>query len=972
MNHHFYLTFVLALFMGLVGPVSAQYTWENHGPDNIGSATRALAFFDDGNGLLAGSQGGSLWRSTSQGQTWERVASYTGNPHISSIEVEGNTIYVGTGTARFRSTDKQNRFGEPVDYDYRSDRANYVGNLRGKPGAGVYVSTDNGATWSNQNATTSGTLGAGTLNYEGPFTDVLKVEAQDEHVLVATVEGLYYSNDRLQSLQPVQGPAFLQENAIYDVEFAADGRVFASAHRTGPRQTDSVYVSTNQGRSFTPFVDEFLYQPGGLLNANASLRTELAVAPSNPNILYLASTLASGEVAGVVRHDLSRNSWRRVAPVGGQGFNPLGGAASNVFVLEVSPADENALILAGERWFTYTDETSWNQTAQHVNPATNSYLPAPIYAVAFDPNDPRTFWVGTQGAITASFDGGETFAPRSKGYESTVTLTVSSLAYQLVGGEEPERYDAVMGGSLNHGVLYNGKYNTEQPNLQPARQGFGQISNTNFTPIVASLLHPGSLVVQGGDGGLLRSLNLGEIYETFYGLPILPQVANLQPANSDTIIDRTDANDEGGGTLRNVPTPAQVVFALDEYIPTDLADAWMAPDADVSVKEAQEQVPSYLFFCSSNYVWIVNNPFGDLLQTRWNRLTASLVDGRDEVFTAMTVAQNEDHTVFVGTSQGNLFRLDRPHDLANFDAQENVVKLTENFNAANLGFMEGRAITDLALDPADPNRLVVTYAGYADTRSVLQGWPHITYNARDSIPQFGAVQMRDQGRPQAYAAQFVQDEGESVLLLGTENGLYSLRNFSELLPSRSVRADITLELPQTAVYDIYQRPYRVVINSDALTRTVEVEVPVGDTVKVEEREVEVDQFRLEADGKVYLATYGQGFWSTNSLNARLGPPQPGPAPAVASFSSRLYPNPSRGKAPQLELELPEDAQVQVRILALDGREVWRASQSWEAGRQTRALDLPARLSSGLYLVSLTVRSAHERFAAQHKLLWSKP
>ena len=973
MSRYLYSFLLLGVItFGAILPVSAQYTWENHGPDNIGSTTRALAYYNNGNAILAGSQGGGLWQSTNQGGSWQLVPGFDGNPHISSIAVDGSRIFVATGTSRFRVPSNQSRFNFPPSYDYRTDLSGYFGNLQGKPGAGVYVSSDNGQTWSNENGTTRAPFGDGTLSNEGPFTDIMKVASRDGIVLVATAEGLYFSPNNLESVVPVGGPSFIQDNVVFDIEFAAGGRVYASVHRDDNNPTDSIFVSEDNGRTFRTITDPYLYQPGGLFLANRAVRTELAVAPSNENILYVASTLASGEIAGVLRYDISTEDWTTVAPRGGAGFLPLGSNGRDAFVLEVFPDDENSLILAGQNWFTYSTEESWNQTAQHINPSTNSYIPSPIYSVTFDPNNNNAFMIGTDGVITRSEDRGATFSPRSKGYESTVAMTVSAIAYEI-DGDEPESVDAILGGTFNAGVLFNGKYNSTQANLQPARQGFGTLSARRYTRVAPSLLHPGSLIIQGTDGGLVRSLNLGEIFETFYGLPILPQVANLVPATSDTIIDRNNANASGGGTLLNRPGPTQIVFALDEFIEEDLANDLLQDQetSNVSVEEALADIPSRIYFCSRNYVWVVNDPFGDLLQVRWNRISGSLVDGINEVFTAIEVADNPEHTLFLGTSNGNIFRIDRPHDLANFDVDKNITLITADHSAVGLGSMNGRWITDIAIDPLDPNRVAVTYAGYAEP--VIFGWTQVTYNAMDSLPQFGAIRTTSLGNPQSYSAKFVEDGGESVLLVGTESGLYSFRNLGDISPINTISADITTEIEGATIYDIYQRPYRAKIRQKQLTRNVEIEVPIGDTVIVEQREVEVDQLLLERDDNIYLASYGRGYWSTNSLAARLR--NPGTTPGdelLQDFRATLFPNPSRGERPSLMMNLPESGTVRVRVMALDGREVSLQAGDFESGLHTWPLELSPQLNSGMYLVNVTVQGETQQYQSQQKLLWAQP
>ncbi len=966
-----YLYPYLSIFLVLAGmwiPLQGQYTWENHGPDNIGSITRTIAFYNNGSAIMAGSQGGGLWQSFDNGDSWQPVPGYTGNPNVTSLAVDGSTLLVGTGSTKFRETFNERSLNYPSTYDYRTDRGGFFGNLQGKPGGGVYISTDNGESWSNDNGTTKAPFGAGTLQNEGPFTDIMKVAARDGNILIGTAEGLFFSNNELGTVLPVNGPDFLQDNMVFDIEFAAENRVYATVHRDNDNPTDSVFISTDNGRSWSTLTDEFLYQTGGILLANRSVRTEIAVAPSNENIVYIASCLASGEVAGVVRYDISADEWTRVSPRGGGDFNPLGGNGRDAFVLKVLPNDENALILAGNRWFTYSEAESWNQTAQHINPSTNTYIPTPIFDIAFDPNNPNAFLIGTGGQITSSQDGGETFARRSKGYESTVAMTVTSLGYRIEG-EEGQDLDAIIGGTLSSGVLMNAKYNTEQANLQPAKQGFGQLSTRRYTRVAASLLAPGTLVIQGTDGGLVRSLNLGEIFETFYGLPLLPQVANLVPATSDTIIDRTDANESGGGTMLDRPTPAQSVFALDEFIPEDLASQLTNDGEEVSVDEVLEEVSSYIYFCSQHYIWVVNRPFDDLLQVRWNRISNELVDGTNEVFTAMEVAHTDDHTLYVGTSRGNIFRIDRPHDLENFDVNVNVVKLTEDFDAVGLNFMEGRWITDLAVDPNDPNTLAVTYAGYSDP--AVFGWPHVTYNALDSMPTFGAIRSAALNNAPTYTAKFIDDGGNSVLLLGTELGLYSLRNLGAIVNPGLVTAEVTPELEGPIVYDIFARPYRAVVQEKALTRTIEVEVVVGDSTITETREVEVDRFQLEDDQNIYIATYGRGFWSTNSLSARLRGGEGTEDPLTQAFGTALYPNPTEGATPSLKVELPEAGQGRLRVIGLDGRIIHLQELDLQAGATQVPLKMPQALSTGIYVVEIEVQGETEQYRAQHKLLWTQ-
>jgi hypothetical protein len=100
--------------------------WEEVGPDNIGGRTRAILQVNESL-LLAGGVSGGLFKSTNQGNTWERVPSFNQNMSVSSMAKLGNgNIYVGTGSTH------------EIVYDFQGS---------GFLGGGLFVSTDNGATW---------------------------------------------------------------------------------------------------------------------------------------------------------------------------------------------------------------------------------------------------------------------------------------------------------------------------------------------------------------------------------------------------------------------------------------------------------------------------------------------------------------------------------------------------------------------------------------------------------------------------------------------------------------------------------------------------------------------------------------------------------------------------------------------------------------------------------------------------------
>ncbi len=590
-----YLTVFLWVFTQI--SANAQFNWEFLGPDNLGSKTRALAFLSDGT-LLAGSEGGGLWSTSDQGVSWQLVDAYNGNPNITSIAVNGDRIYIGTGATSFTLTPFLAAQGG--NFDFSSVAEGFIGYI-GIPGGGVYVSLDNGATWSNANATTSGPFGDGTLNYQGSFVAIQKVISQGDRTLIGTRSGLFLSLvPDLSIIIPATGnsPDFFNYT-FFDLAFGEGDIVYAST-------ADSVFRSIDGGLTFRTITDPALFDRGRL----SFQRTSIAVAPSQPQTVYIAGNRSNGELSGVWRSDDSGESWRRYAPPGSPGFTPLGSSGRDAFTLEVFPDNPDELILAGDAYYTFTVEEGWQPAASHVDPTSSNFLPTLIHDVVFTPQDPSVFYIGTDQQIARSTDRGHSFSIKTKGYEAGMLYSAASLG--LVGSE------ALLASSPIGGTLFNGRHLSGLPSAQ----GFNDISSVRGGLVRVSYSFPGTIITQDEDGGLIRSLSAGEAFETFYGFPQSPGVTGLTVNVADTLIDRTGPQEEGVGLVDNGGIP-RTPWVLDEVIADNLLSSGR--------EGIQSEVEHRIFFCSRRYVWLVENALGDPdgLQPSWNRLTNVLASGNE-------------------------------------------------------------------------------------------------------------------------------------------------------------------------------------------------------------------------------------------------------------------------------------------------------------------------------------------------------
>ncbi|MEZ4688434.1 MAG: T9SS type A sorting domain-containing protein, partial [Bacteroidia bacterium] len=392
----------------------------------------------------------------------------------------------------------------------------------------------------------------------------------------------------------------------------------------------------------------------------------------------------------------------------------------------------------------------------------------------------------------------------------------------------------------------------------------------------------------------------------------------------------------------------------DEYIPAEYvapANASMTELLNYPDRDSIQKLPHYLYYTSGRFAWLVNFTFGspDGLNPRWDRITNDLRGQSDEIYTCMTAAEDGTNTIYIGTSQAKIFRIQGATDFENYVATKNganVIEVTSN-DRVLIDYsltMFGRWITDIAVNPDNPEQIVVTFAGYGGPDPLGYVW--YINNVSGSNPEYFSM-FPGPGTndfEQAYSAEFVKDPqtGETVLLVGTESGLYSTREISE-------QPTWTTELPSEygfqPVYDIFVRKYNTVIVDD---RT-------GD-------------FRLKQDNTVFVASHGNGVWSTTDLSYAGRDGEEEGELVITDPFVRLYPNPSeQGSSAKIAVELPADAQINTAVYSLDGRRVMQLNTTgYLSGKHE--IDLPAQgLLPGIYIVEVQISDAKQTIT--HSTKW---
>ncbi|MFN2598544.1 MAG: WD40/YVTN/BNR-like repeat-containing protein, partial [Pyrinomonadaceae bacterium] len=252
-------------------------TWQPLGPGNVGGRTRALIIDPvTPNTMYAAGVAGGVWKTTDAGANWSPLDDFMANIAVTCLAFQpGNSsvIYAGTGEGFF--------------------------NADAVRGAGIFKSTDAGATWTRL-ASTTGT--------DFQFVnDVVVSNVNAQHVYAATRSGVWRSLDGgatwalILNVPTVAGSATgvrgatdlaIRTDQATDYVFAAAGTAFNPGEPASHiyRSTDAanaVVVPTGTTANAGSFTD--VYSESGMG------RTSLAIAPSNQNVIYaMADTSDAG------------------------------------------------------------------------------------------------------------------------------------------------------------------------------------------------------------------------------------------------------------------------------------------------------------------------------------------------------------------------------------------------------------------------------------------------------------------------------------------------------------------------------------------------------------------------------------------------------------------------------------------------------------------------------------------------------
>ena len=438
--------------------------WEDMGPDNIGGRCRAiLVDRNNSNRLFAGAVSGGLFISNNGGSNWSPINDTLSNLVISCITQDGDgNIYFGTGEGMARG-----------------------GNGDGNSafiGVGLFKMDYNSIndTYSNPHVL-SATVPTPNNNTTASWCYINRVKTSKNkingnyYIYCATGDGLKLSTNGGTSF--VDAVTQLNNKFCFDVDVCNDGSVYCSGgNYTGGN--NKVYYSPASSLGAQGTYTDVTPAASSVMPWSSFGRIELAASLTSSNIVYasIAKPINTGAatLCGVLQSINSGNNWN-VLGVGNANFEVFAtyGQGDYDHVLEVYPNNDYSILLGG------VDQWRWDAVSPSINPSTGSwsqssyqfgfpffakYIHADHHAITFDPSNPNILYVGTDGGVSKSTDGGQTFNAMNNGFNATQFYAMAFERDALYNfGPNFGKYNGagVLGGTQDNGTPYiNGNGNT--------------------------------------------------------------------------------------------------------------------------------------------------------------------------------------------------------------------------------------------------------------------------------------------------------------------------------------------------------------------------------------------------------------------------------------------------------------------------------------------------------------------------------
>ncbi len=354
-------------------------TWQQEGPFNIGGRVTAICVNPLNNNIFyIGTADGGVFKTADRGATFQQI--FTGQTSISigALAIDPNdtsTIYIGTG--------ESNASGDSFDGD------------------GIYISHNSGASFTNSGLNECGRISSIVVDPES--SNIVFAGCMGYLFAPNAQRGVFKTNDRGATWSKVlyvddtTGCIDLAINPIgCDTIYAAMWhRIRSPKERTVWGATSGIYRSEDNGTTWTKLQN-------GLPQGDTIGRIGIAIAHSNPSVLYAIYADNPGYFMGLYKSLNSGDTWSRTndADLGGL-YNSYGWYFGKIYV---SPQDENSVYALGlDIYHSGNGGNSWNLFTDYT-------VHVDHHAMYLDAANPDLILDGNDGGLYITEDMGNTWS----------------------------------------------------------------------------------------------------------------------------------------------------------------------------------------------------------------------------------------------------------------------------------------------------------------------------------------------------------------------------------------------------------------------------------------------------------------------------------------------------------------------------------------------------------------------------------
>jgi hypothetical protein len=694
------------------GRMAGTNFYSFQGPDNLGGRTRALTY-DVRNGttnsvIMAGGISGGVFKSTDDGATWVRK-SPIGDLHTVSALAQDTRV-------AFRDT------WYYAGGEFSGNSASATGAIY--RGTGAYKSTDNGETWTFLPASNTGVYES--FDHRADYVTKMVVDPVTGNVYMAAMDAIYRSTDggTTWSIVLTSGSAGYSTAMATDILVTSGGTfyaAFAGTSNTVPTDMPGVWRSpTGASGSWTKIAGTgAATSPAGWNASGTYGRVVLALAPSLESRVFalywngVSSTCAPASLeAEFYRWDDGTSTWTDLSATLPDeagclaGNDPFAVQTGYDLVIGVKPDDATTVFIGGTNIYRSTSSGAgpWTRIGGYASSASYALYASShpdIHSIAFKPTSSTTMLCGNDGGIQRTTD-------CLAGTVSWTQINAGYRTYQYYYVDiDPRLANAkVLGGAQDNGSTRN-------------IGGTGD----DFE------------MVWGGDGVSVGLNNPAETGGTQY---------EYVGSQSGFINRRTEGTALGFST---------------GITPTGETNSGLF----VTLFKLDPDNTQLLYYANDNALYRTTSA-STVTSGTWTSMTgvSGAITPSSVDITALAVSRGtysaSTSSIFIGTSDGRVFRLDDPAGVAAGTAPEDIED----------GDFPAGSISSIAVNPRNDDTVIVTLSNYGITGNVW--W---TGNANSANPTWTNVEgVLTLPSFRSSAIHVVPNSTEVQYYVGTSVGLY--------------------------------------------------------------------------------------------------------------------------------------------------------------------------------------------------------